>query len=177
MAEEGKPILANLPARRPMGADELTAIGEELYGRYGWQTKLARELRVDGSTVRRWKMPEGTATRVAVPDDRAAQIRALLQAHRAAQGEAQPSAGAAQNWHRRALLLIAAARTADEAMREEARGTVRADVLDLSGRVVVRLVIARDGATPEVLKVSETDAPSALADAEARLREAVTALS
>jgi DNA-binding transcriptional regulator YiaG len=37
-----------------MSPAELRAIGEELYGRWGWQTKLARALRVDGSTVRRW---------------------------------------------------------------------------------------------------------------------------
>jgi hypothetical protein len=34
--------------------DELKAVGEALYGRWGWQTRLARTLKVDGSTVRRW---------------------------------------------------------------------------------------------------------------------------
>ena len=37
-----------------MSPDQLRAAGEELYGRWGWQTKLARRLKVDGSTVRRW---------------------------------------------------------------------------------------------------------------------------
>jgi hypothetical protein len=37
-----------------MSPDELRAIGERLWGRWGWQTRMAETLRVDGSTVRRW---------------------------------------------------------------------------------------------------------------------------
>ena len=37
-----------------MTPDQLRDIGEELYGRWGWQTRMAEALRVDGSTVRRW---------------------------------------------------------------------------------------------------------------------------
>lgn len=37
-----------------MSPDELRAIGERLWGRWGWQTRMAEALRVDGSTVRRW---------------------------------------------------------------------------------------------------------------------------
>jgi hypothetical protein len=37
-----------------MTPDSLRAIGEALFGKWGWQTKLAKALRVDGSTVRRW---------------------------------------------------------------------------------------------------------------------------
>ena len=37
-----------------MTPDDLRKAGEELYGKWGWQTNLARELKVDGSTVRRW---------------------------------------------------------------------------------------------------------------------------
>lgn len=37
-----------------MTPDELREAGERLYGTWGWQTKLAHELQVDGSTVRRW---------------------------------------------------------------------------------------------------------------------------
>ncbi|PJD97483.1 MAG: hypothetical protein CK425_02320 [Parachlamydia sp.] len=37
-----------------MTSDTLRVIGEELFGPWGWQTKLAKALRVDGSTVRRW---------------------------------------------------------------------------------------------------------------------------
>ncbi len=37
-----------------MTPDELRHYGERLFGAWGWQTKLAKALRVDGSTVRRW---------------------------------------------------------------------------------------------------------------------------
>ena len=37
-----------------MSPDELRAMGERLWGRWGWQTRMAETLRVDGSTVRRW---------------------------------------------------------------------------------------------------------------------------
>lgn len=37
-----------------MTPDELRIFGETLFGAWGWQTKLAKTLRVDGSTVRRW---------------------------------------------------------------------------------------------------------------------------
>jgi hypothetical protein len=37
-----------------MTPEELRQIGEELFGNWGWQTKLAKALRVDGSTIRRW---------------------------------------------------------------------------------------------------------------------------
>lgn len=37
-----------------MTPDELRIYGEKLFGAWGWQTKLAKTLRVDGSTVRRW---------------------------------------------------------------------------------------------------------------------------
>ena len=39
---------------RGMSPDELRATGERLWGRWGWQTRMAETLRVDGSTVRRW---------------------------------------------------------------------------------------------------------------------------
>lgn len=37
-----------------MTPEELRLIGEKLYGNWGWQTRIAESLRVDGSTVRRW---------------------------------------------------------------------------------------------------------------------------
>lgn len=37
-----------------MTPDELRKAGIELYGDWGWQTRLAEALGVDGSTVRRW---------------------------------------------------------------------------------------------------------------------------
>lgn len=33
---------------------ELSEAGRTLYGKWGWQTRLAAALKVDGSTVRRW---------------------------------------------------------------------------------------------------------------------------
>lgn len=36
-----------------MTPTELSELGRGLYG-YGWQTRLAEALKVDGSTVRRW---------------------------------------------------------------------------------------------------------------------------
>lgn len=35
-------------------SDELKSAGEYLYGRWGWQTKLARRLHVDVRTMRRY---------------------------------------------------------------------------------------------------------------------------
>ena len=37
-----------------MTPDELRDAGRELYGRYGWQTKIAVNLKTDPRTVRRW---------------------------------------------------------------------------------------------------------------------------
>jgi hypothetical protein len=44
----------NLAPGRQLTPDDLREIGEALYGRWGWQTRLAEALEVDGSTVRRW---------------------------------------------------------------------------------------------------------------------------
>lgn len=37
-----------------MTPDELRKACVKLYGEWGWQTRLAEALEVDGSTVRRW---------------------------------------------------------------------------------------------------------------------------
>lgn len=37
-----------------MTPEQLRKIGEQLYGNWGWQTKMAEALKVDSSTVRRW---------------------------------------------------------------------------------------------------------------------------
>lgn len=37
-----------------MTPEDLRDVGEKLFGSWGWQTRLAEALRVDGSTVRRW---------------------------------------------------------------------------------------------------------------------------
>ncbi len=57
-----------------MTPDELKIIGEKLFGSWGWQTKLAKALRVDGSTVRRWI--SGTTT---IPGPVTVALELLLQ--------------------------------------------------------------------------------------------------
>jgi hypothetical protein len=37
-----------------MTPDELRQAGQQLFPGWGWQTRLAEALKVDGSTVRRW---------------------------------------------------------------------------------------------------------------------------
>jgi hypothetical protein len=37
-----------------MTRKQLAEVGVELYGERAWQTRMAEELGVDGSTVRRW---------------------------------------------------------------------------------------------------------------------------
>lgn len=56
---------------------ELKAAGESLYG-YGWQTRLAESLNVDGSTVRRW-----VSGAVPIPGPAAAAIRCFMRERRA----------------------------------------------------------------------------------------------
>lgn len=53
----------------PMTASELKKLGPSLYG-YGWQTRMAEALGVDGSTVRRW-----VSGAVPIPNPVAAAIR------------------------------------------------------------------------------------------------------
>lgn len=60
-----------------MTPDKLRKIGEELFGKWGWQTKLANTLRVDGSTVRRWVA--GTTT---IPGPVEVALELLLKKHR-----------------------------------------------------------------------------------------------
>ena len=48
---------ARLPSLAPgkqLEPDDLRIAGELLFGEWGWQTRLAEALEVDGSTVRRW---------------------------------------------------------------------------------------------------------------------------
>ena len=59
-----------------MTPDELKQIGETLFGAWGWQTKLAHALRVDGSTVRRWI--SGTTT---IPGPAEVALELLLKNH------------------------------------------------------------------------------------------------
>lgn len=56
-----------------MTPDELKDAGRALHGN-GWQTRLAEQLGVDGSTVRRW-----VSGAVPVPNPAAAAIRCFLE--------------------------------------------------------------------------------------------------
>lgn len=52
-----------------MKPQELAALGRQIFGPRGWQTRLAEALEVDGSTVRRWvsgAVPVPGPVRVAV---------------------------------------------------------------------------------------------------------------
>ncbi len=64
-----------------MTPDELRHIGEELFGAWGWQTKIAKALRVDGSTVRRW-----ISGATAIPGPAEVALELLLQAKKNASG-------------------------------------------------------------------------------------------
>ena len=185
-----------------MSPEELCAIGEEIFGRYGWQTALARAIGVDGSTVRRWK-----AGTMAMSHEHAERIRQLLREHRgklvsalaehgafpddaprigaqaptAARGAEQRAARPAEptavsivvpeTWHRRALQLLAAVGTLGDLLRREGRGDARGEVMDVMGRLVVRVTVAADGNPPEVRKIAETDGLEALAETEARVHD------
>lgn len=68
-----------------MTPDQLKLAGKELYGT-GWQTKMAKELGVDGSTVRRW-----ISGSVPVPNPAAAAVQCFLARRRETYALAQPS--------------------------------------------------------------------------------------
>ncbi|MBL0338794.1 MAG: hypothetical protein IPP67_06430 [Rhodospirillaceae bacterium] len=67
-----------------MSPQELRCIGETLYGRWGWQTKIAQALRVDGSTVRRW-----IAGTTAIPGPAAVALELLLKEYERQLGKEQ----------------------------------------------------------------------------------------
>ena len=56
-----------------MTPDELAKAGVRLYGSWGWQTRLAEALGVDGSTVRRW-----VSGAVPIPNPVAAAVNCFL---------------------------------------------------------------------------------------------------
>ena len=63
---------------RTVTPEDLRIAGEQLFGRWGWQTRLAEALEVDGSTVRRW-----VSGAVPLPNPAKVAIRLMLQAGRA----------------------------------------------------------------------------------------------
>lgn len=66
-----------------MNSSELAEACREIYGGYGWQTKLARDLDVDGSTVRRWV----SGAVPTIPGPVAAAVRCFLDRKRAPDSE------------------------------------------------------------------------------------------
>jgi len=67
--------LPSLGPGQPLDPDGLKLVGEALFGSWGWQTRLAEALEVDGSTVRRW-----VSGAVAVPNPVKVALRLMLQA-------------------------------------------------------------------------------------------------
>ena len=59
---------------KPMKPAELSKLAIDLFGEWGWQTRLAEALGVDGSTVRRW-----VSGAVPVPNPVAAAVRCFAQ--------------------------------------------------------------------------------------------------
>jgi len=72
-------MIPTLAPGETLSRDDLRIVGEALFGRWGWQTRLAEALEVDGSTVRRW-----VSGAVAVPQPVKVALRLMLaQARRA----------------------------------------------------------------------------------------------
>ena len=66
-----------LPSLAPgteLTPEGLKAVGETLFGEWGWQTRLAELLEVDGSTVRRW-----VSGAVSVPGPAKVALRLMLE--------------------------------------------------------------------------------------------------
>ena len=68
---------AAFAAGHTLNPDELRLIGEELFGDWGWQTRLAEALEVDGSTVRRW-----VSGAVSVPNPGKVALRLMMEQKR-----------------------------------------------------------------------------------------------
>jgi DNA-binding transcriptional regulator YiaG len=67
---------STLAAGKTLSPEDLREIGEALYGPWGWQTRLAETLEVDGSTVRRW-----VSGAIAAPHPVKLALRLLLEAN------------------------------------------------------------------------------------------------
>jgi hypothetical protein len=65
--------LPPLEPGQPLDPDGLKLVGEALFGSWGWQTRMAEALEVDGSTVRRW-----VSGAVAVPNPAKVALRLML---------------------------------------------------------------------------------------------------
>lgn len=81
-------VPATLAPGASLTPEDLALAGERLFGRWGWQTRLAEALEVDGSTVRRW-----VSGAVAVPNPAKVAIRLMLTAKEAGELLAGRDAG------------------------------------------------------------------------------------
>jgi hypothetical protein len=79
--------LPNLDPGRQLSPEDLRLVGEALFGDWGWQTRLAEMLEVDGSTVRRW-----VSGAVAIPGPVKVALRLMLEARGLAPRMAPPAA-------------------------------------------------------------------------------------
>ena len=78
--------LPNLDPGRQLSPEDLRLVGEALFGDWGWQTRLAEMLEVDGSTVRRW-----VSGAVAIPGPVKVALRLMLEARGLAPRMAPPA--------------------------------------------------------------------------------------
>ena len=84
--------MSRLPSLGPgtvLSPEGLKAVGEALFGAWGWQTRLAEQLEVDGSTVRRW-----VSGAVAVPGPVKVALRLMLERHGLGQVRPPPAINA-----------------------------------------------------------------------------------
>lgn len=65
---------ASLEPGQILTPEDLKGLGEAIFGNWGWQTRIAEALEVDGSTVRRW-----VSGAVAVPGPAKVALRLLLE--------------------------------------------------------------------------------------------------
>ena len=77
--------LPNLGPGHALSPDDLRVVGEALFGAWGWQTRLAEVLEVDGSTVRRW-----VSGAVSVPGPVKVALRLMLEKQGLASTRAHP---------------------------------------------------------------------------------------
>ena len=80
------PAEKNLAPGRQLTPKDLAEVGELLFGRWGWQTRLAEALEVDGSTVRRW-----VSGAVPIPHPIKHALRLMLENERLREGLAPPA--------------------------------------------------------------------------------------